>query len=344
MAIVAATCIAGVAKADEVLFKNGDRMTGTVLSAGGGKLKFKSDVAGEITVDLSAVQTFTTTDSVQTRLQGDKKIIQGKVETKEPIPAPATQPNGQVVVGGKAVAPTDIKNIIPPTKWTGGIVANGAIARGNTHSEDFGVAIDASLRRDDEVYDDRFSLGGAYNFGKNTNNGTQTTTADNWFAQGKYDRFFNEKMYGYGVFRVDHDRLASLNYRLSPGVGVGYQWVESADFNFSTEAGVSYVYEDYISDSTIPDSGGNSDRVALRLAYHVDKALSSTVSVFHNLEWLPAFNDPSDYNLNIDAGIKAKLTANWFSQFKFIWQRDSTPAPGALENDTRFLIGIGWAF
>jgi hypothetical protein len=38
------------------------------------------------------------------------------------------------------------------------------------------------------------------------------------------------------------------------------------------------------------------------------------------------------------------MTAKMFSEFKFQWQRDSTPAPGALENDTRFLLGVGWAF
>ena len=88
--------------------------------------------------------------------------------------------------------------------------------------------------------------------------------------------------------------------RLAPGVGVGYQWVETADFNFNTEAGVSYVYEDYSND-------GNNDRVALRLAYHLDKKLNDKVSIFHNLEWLPAFDDPGDYNLNIDAGVKAHI-------------------------------------
>jgi putative salt-induced outer membrane protein YdiY len=281
------------------------------------------------------VSTFTTTDPKQIRLQ-DKTLVREKVSSNTATTAPATQP-AQIVVGEKQIAPTDIKKIIPPSKWTGSVLANLNISRGNTHSEDYGVAADAQLRRDDELHDDRFSLGGAYNFGKQTVGGVQTTSADNWFAQGKYDRFFNEKWYGYGLVRVDHDRLAALNYRVAPGVGVGYQWVESADFNFSTEAGVSYVYEDYIND-------GSDDRVALRLAYHVDKNLSDKVSVFHNLEWLPAFNDPSDYNLNADVGIRSKLSKSWFTELKVQWQRDSTPAPGALENDVRTILGFGWTF
>src|SRR5207249_2104316 len=98
-----------------------------------------------------------------------------------------------------------------------------------------------------------------------------------------------------------------------------------------------YVYEQYSND-------GNSDKVALRLAYHLEKKLNDSVSVFNNVEWLPAFDNPADYNLNADAGLRAQLTKSFFSEFKIEYQRDSTPAPGALKDDVRFLFGVGWTF
>jgi putative salt-induced outer membrane protein YdiY len=324
--------------ADEIIFKNGDRLTGTITQADGGKLKIKSKVAGDVTVEMKDVQTFTTDQPMQVRLK-DNRIIRdqftGSPGASPPV-APATQP-AEVVLGQTPLPLTDIKRINAKQAWTGSILGNGMVARGNTHSMNLGLAADATLRRDDEFHDDRFTLTAAYNYGKQRVAGVNATSIDNWFAQAKYDKFFTDQFYGYGVFRYDHDRLAFLNYRLSPGVGVGYQWVESADFNFSTEAGVSYVYEDYSTD-------GTQDRVALRLAYHLDKKLSESVSLFHNLEWLPSFDDPSDYNLNTDAGVRAKLTTNMFSEFKVQYSRDSTPAPGADKNDVRFLLSIGWTF
>jgi putative salt-induced outer membrane protein YdiY len=263
----------------------------------------------------------------------DKTIVRAEVSA----PEATTQPSA-VVADGRNIELDQIKRLGTAQKWTGAILANGNLARGNTHSLNVGVAADASLRRDDETYDDRFSLGAGYNFGKQRGgDGTDVTSTDNFFGLGKYDKFLSDKLYAYGLFRVDHDRIAALNYRLSPGVGVGYQWFESADFNLSTEAGLSYVYEDYI-------TGGSEDRVALRLAYHVDKKLNDKVRVFHNLEWLPGITDPGDYNLNADAGIRSKLTENMFSELKIQYQRDSTPAPGALKNDVRFLLGVGWSF
>jgi putative salt-induced outer membrane protein YdiY len=337
----ALTCAlaAATARADDVIFSNGDRVTGTIKSLDGGKLKIDTKVGGEITVDLKDVQTFSTDAPIQIRLN-NQRIIRAKIAPAAPSTQPATQPvagAAEITADGTTIPLQNIKRIMPKQAWTGSILANGNVARGNTHSEDFGITADAALRRDDAFHNDRFSLGGAYNFGRQTVGGVNTTSADNWFAQAKYDRYFTDKWYGYGLMRYDHDRLAFLNYRLSPGVGVGYQWFEGADFNLRTEAGASYVYEDYSSD-------GNSDKVALRLAYHVDKTLNQNVSVFHNLEWLPAFDDPGDYNLNADAGIRAKLAANFFSEFKVQYQRDSTPAPGALKNDVRFIVGLGWTF
>jgi putative salt-induced outer membrane protein len=326
--IVLTMLSAATLRADEIIFNNGDRLTGKVLSAAGGKLKVKTDVAGEVTVDLKDVKTFSTAEPLQVRTS-DNAIVRDKIAASETA--------GHVTVENKTVPFDQIKRIGGKQEWTGSVIANGMVARGNTHSTDLGFAADATLRRDDEFHDDRFSLGAAYNFGKQTVNGSNSTSADNWFAQVKYDKFFSEKWYGYGLFRYDHDRLAFLNYRLSPGVGVGYQWVEKPDFNFATEAGVSYVYEDFSND-------GNQDRVALRLAYHVDKKLNEHVSLFHNLEWLPAFDDPGDYNINSDAGIRAKMTDKLFSEFKVQYQRDSTPAPDAEKNDIRFLLGVGYSF
>lgn len=225
----------------EVIFKNGDRLTGTVTSADGGKLKIKTAVAGEITVDMKDVQTFSSDEPLQTRLK-DKTILRDKISVEPGTAAPSTQPDAgpaEVVIDGKTVPLDNIKRINPALAWTGAVLVNDSLARGNTYATDLGLAANASLRRDDEFQDDRFTLAGAYNYGSQKVNGVQSTSSDNWFALAKYDKFFTEKWYGFGLFRYDHDRLASLNYRLAPGVGVGYQWAEGADFNFATEAGLT---------------------------------------------------------------------------------------------------------
>jgi putative salt-induced outer membrane protein YdiY len=221
----------------------------------------------------------------------------------------------------------------PPEKWTGAVVVAGQIVRGNTRTDDLSIDVDAMLRRNNEVHNDRTTLQGAYNLGLVDS----VTTTDNWFVSGKYDYFFDPKLYGYGLVKLERDRIANLDYRVSPGVGLGYQWIESPEMNFNTEAGVSYVHEEY-------RTGGTDDTLAARLAYHFDKKLHDKLSVFHNFEIVPGWCDPHDFNLTTDAGIRADLTATFFAQFKVEWKHDSTPAPGSGKNDYRYLLGIGWRF
>ncbi|MGH7215285.1 MAG: DUF481 domain-containing protein, partial [Tepidisphaeraceae bacterium] len=64
-------CLAGAvpAIADEVLFKNGDKLTGKVVDYDGKKVTIDSKVAGKVSVDMKDVQTFTTDEPITIRLQ-----------------------------------------------------------------------------------------------------------------------------------------------------------------------------------------------------------------------------------------------------------------------------------
>ena len=62
--LVLSLALAGHAIADEILLLNGDRLTGTIVGAAGGKLTIKTEAAGDVTVDLAKVKSFSTTEPV----------------------------------------------------------------------------------------------------------------------------------------------------------------------------------------------------------------------------------------------------------------------------------------
>jgi len=332
LGLALALVLAAFAAADEIQFINGDRLTGKIKSAADGKMVISTDVAGDVTVDLAKVKTFTTTEPIELHV-GQKNVIKATV---------AAGPQGTVQAaagGGMAGGPVAIKDIKsinpPPVKWTGALAANGLITRGNSNTENFGLTLDASRRAEQ----DRISFSAGYLYGRQKDPGTgvSSTTTDNWFLFGKYDYFFSKHFYGFLSTRIERDRIAELNLRFTPAVGVGYQWIEKPNMNFLTEAGLAWVYEDF-------ENADSADHFALRLAYHFDKKLNDKVSFFHNLEYLPSIEDSSDFNLNADAGVRVTLTKNMFTEFKFEWKYDGEPAPGAAQNDLRYLLGVGWAF
>jgi Protein of unknown function, DUF481 len=236
--------LTGRAAADEILFLNGDRLTGKIASSDGGKLTIKTENAGVVTVDLAKVKTFSTDEPIV--IQSGDSFISSKV---------GAGPDGTVqvfpVAGGapQAIALKDVARINPPpVKWTGSLVGNALITTGNSETENFGLSVNAVRRS--EI--DRITLGGAYYYGRqeDKNTGKKDTTMDNWFVQGKYDYFLTKKLYLYGNVRVEQDHIADLDLRLTIGGGVGYQWFETPTFNFNTEAGLAWVKENFKNDGT----------------------------------------------------------------------------------------------
>jgi hypothetical protein len=315
--------------ADEVVLANGDKLNGKVGTIAGGKMKFASPVLGDIVIDMAQVKSFTTDQPATIQIKRDG-VVEGKIISGDA---------SKIEVEGKGeIAQDTIKQINPPEqKWTGSVLANGDLSRGNTNAMNLGVAATAVLRREDQINDDRFSLAAAYNFGDTGLGDNTVTSAENWNALIKYDKFFNPKLYGYVLSTAEQDHLADLTYRIAPGLGVGYQWIESPQVNFNTEAGVSYVFENH-------DPGDTNNYISLRLAYHFDKKLRDNVTFFNNVQYLPAFKDFADYNLYADAGVRTNLTKALFAEFKVQYQRDSTPAPDKKPDDLKFILGAGFTF
>lgn len=332
--LTCALCVAAplTARADDIVFNNGDRLSGTITNLADGKLTIKTDIAGEIKIDMKDVKTFSTTHPVELHLKDGTVLNQSVKEAA----AGQIATTGSTSIKAQELPLSALTSINPPpVKWTGAITASGMLARGNTQTQAFSLDANAQRRTDD----DRITLGAGYYYAasKDETTGEMTTTSDNWYLLGKYDYFFSKKLYGYGMTRIERDRIAHLDLRITPNVGAGYQWFDRDDFHLSTEAGLGWVYESYSND-------GNNSHPAARLAYHVDKKLNDKVTLFHDLEYLPSLDDLSDFNVNADAGVRAALTKQMFSQFRVEWRYDAQPAPGARKNDVRLLLGVGWEF
>ncbi|HUM15587.1 MAG TPA: DUF481 domain-containing protein [Candidatus Nitrosotalea sp.] len=321
------------AAGDEVLFLNGDRLSGKILSAGGGKLTIKTDGAGDVTVDLAKVKTFSTDEPVRVGVAEQPPVTSrvgaGPDREVQTSPAPGEAPRPLPIA--------DIAVINPPLPaWTGSLALNGLLTTGNSETEQIGFRGALSKRWPD----DRLTFSAEYSFGrqKDPDTGEKHTTINYAMALAKYDHFFTKKLYGYLAVKAEHDEVADLEVRLAPGGGAGYQWFEGPKFNFSTEAGLAWVYENYKHTRT-------REFLAPRLAYSIDWTPFDPLVLYHKLEYLPAFDDPSgDYLLNTDAGARLTVWKGLFAEFRYEFRYDSKPASGRDKADARYILGAGWTF
>jgi putative salt-induced outer membrane protein YdiY len=322
------------ARGDEVLFNNGDKLTGKVLSVEGDKMKFKTAVAGEITVEMKDVKTFSTDEPVELRMK-DRQVITGQAQASD-APGTVTVPTAEADAPKREVAFDDLKYVNFNQNWTGALIAGALFARGNTYADQANNAFEAQRR----TLDDRFTINAAYNFGRqrDPDSGDKFTSVDNWYGAAKYDYFFTEKFYGFAALRYEHDRIANLDQRIVPGIGVGYLWFDKPDFKFDTEAGLAFVHEKY-------EDGETNDAMSARLAYHLKKGMWNVkVSVFHDLEYYPSLERLDDFLIIADAGVRAAMTERMFAEYKIEYRYDASPAEGFDHTDLRHVVGVGWKF
>lgn len=321
---------------DEIIFKNDNRLTGQIQQLTDGKLIFNSDVAGQITINITDVQTFSTDASIKIHLK-DGTVLNQKIS--------ATKQNRFAIEASDTLQAQEfdlaaIDSINPPEKpkpkWTGSISAGFTATQGNTITDSQNISV--SLQRRSEK--DRIKLGADFLKGQqeNVTTGAKTTIADWWRAIAKYDYFFTKKLYGYLDGRYERDRVAQLERRVLMGGGGGYQWLESDDMNFSTEFGIASLYEKFFNRAM------SNEELSAQLGYHFDKKLRKTVKFIHDLTYYPSTDNFYDYFLSTTAEIRANFTERMFTNFKIILDHDATPAPGAKTTDVKYILGVGLSF
>ncbi|UCE46295.1 MAG: DUF481 domain-containing protein, partial [Phycisphaerales bacterium] len=321
---------------DEIIFKNGDRLTGKIDHLVDGKLVFKSRVAGDVTVNLSDIQTLSSDDAIEVNLKDNtgfkQKVISG-------------QPGRFNVAGTESLRPqefavADIVSINPPKKpipkWGGSISAGLTSTHGNTKTETISASGNMTKRTDN----DRTQLSADYARAEQEDRttGADETIEDWWRAKGKYDYFFSKKFYAYTDGRYEKDAVAELDRRVIVGGGGGYQWVESEDMNFSTEIGLASLYEKFDNQTE------SNSELSTQLGYNFDKKLTKNTKLTHDLTYYPALEKFSDYFLTSTVGVRTDFSSNFFATFKTIFNYDETPAIGAHKTDVKYFLGLGYSF
>jgi putative salt-induced outer membrane protein YdiY len=325
---------AAAARADELRFANGDRLTGTVVSMAEGKLVFTSVLAGKVTLPMADLETFSTDGPVEIELDDGTRL-------KQPVSgaeAGSVRLRGGELDGQSFVLARATRINPEPLVWHGSIAAGAQAQRGNTITDSGHV--DFAARRRTDV--DRITLDAGYLGARETDEDPMpdetNTTQRRVFGGGQYDYFLTKKLYGYGRVNAEKDGVALLDLRLLTSLGAGWQIWELPRRSLSLESGVSWVSE-HFSDDT-PDDGF----LALRAAWNYDQGLSDRLRFFHTGEWFPGLEAGSGQLIKTSSGLRTALTDVWFLEAKVRFDWDSQPAEDANRRDVVYLVNVGWSY
>jgi len=365
-ALIPAAC-----RADELVFGNAERLVGRLLSMGQGRIVFKSDTLGEITIDAAKVTSLTTDDEVTVCLKDGSELrgraLRGAADRVISIST------GRLPA--RVLAFADIASIgevpRPRVLWSGNVAAGFTGTNGNSFGERYNLDV-SIMRRSDRH---RLQLSALYLAGREERDDEdehkeKVTVEENFTIKGKYDYFFTKKQYGYvsGSFKKDH--IADLDHRVITSAGAGYQLIDTDRMRLSSDLGLAYLYEKFStrredadakgeaaeSSAEAADQGEGNSRVAtvrdvthnrelaLQVGSNFEWQINNTVKALFNLSYNPSINDFSDYYLSSDAEIRLALTRGMYSSLKAILDYDSQPGEAVGSTDTKYIFGFGWGF
>ncbi|HEY2049293.1 MAG TPA: hypothetical protein VGH03_08115, partial [Caulobacteraceae bacterium] len=172
-----AFALAGTAaSADVVVLKNGDRITGKLVSEADGKLVVTPDFdkTEKVTIKFDDVATFSTTGPVKLQLKDGSVINQPVAQGGSGVVAPAA------VAGPVQMADITAINPPPPEVWSGSVALNGNYSHAATNTANVGIAAAATRT----TAEDKIILAGAFNYGETTTHGFTAENANDWFLSG----------------------------------------------------------------------------------------------------------------------------------------------------------------
>lgn len=309
--------------ADEVRLKNGDRITGTVVSLAAGVLKFNS---GHGTLDLPWGDVVAVTVDAPI-------IVTGAGRAPETV-ATLTLADGQVTLAPGVTLPAgDVVTLGrpagPPTVAGGanvGILSTG----GNTDVSSLRADGDVVVRADRN----RYTAGGVVN--RAVDRGVET--ARNATVSGRYDRFFNARLYANASALFTNDRFRDLDLRSALGLGLGYQVADTARLRLGVEGGYGYVNERF---DLAPDESYHALRENAALDVY---ALARRITFFHRHDGF--FGVTGDDNLFIQTrnGVRAGLGGGLVTTIQFDVDYDRSPSPGRKQTDRAVGFTLGYRF
>jgi putative salt-induced outer membrane protein YdiY len=194
-----------------------------------------SKLAGKVTVAWADVATFTTDEPITLQLNDDSVIVDKVV---------AAEPGTVKTAGTSQITPQTISlanavKVNPePVAWHGTLVAGATFDRGNTHRTAGVANIDAVRRA--EI--DRITFGAGYQGERTRDEDTGDDVTTRARSSSACSTTCSSRPSGTCSRPARRkDRVAGLDLRLTTGVGLGYQFVETDELKANVELGPTWV-------------------------------------------------------------------------------------------------------
>lgn len=327
------------ASADQITLKNGDRLTGKIIKSDGAKLVVKTELIGDVSVDLSAVTAITSDQPLYVTLADGRTVSGTMIVSENKVELRARNSNAisidraaiqlirseeEQLAYESSLNPGWLEN------WSGGANVGFALTSGN--SDTTNLATGLAMTR--ETVRDKTTIYAASVYSRDSTSGEARTVANTVRAGVRYDRDFNRNWFAYGFIDFEHNGLQDLTLRLVPGGGLGYHAIRNERTKLDLLGGFAWNREYFRGDFN--DRSSAEAQAGQTLEHRFSPRLSFTEQLF----FFPNLTRGGEYRINFDSSLSADITRRIGWQVTLSDRYLSNPPPGLEKNDLLLSTGL----
>lgn len=326
---------------DQVVLKNGDTITGSIIKKDGAKLTIKSEFLGEVSMPWTAVRGIRSDEPLTVELPGDRKVV-GKLATQgdtlQVISATETRTAllGEVGSVRNPAEQQTWERLQHPgilDLWTGFFDIGLALARGNARTDTLTTNFNATrVTRHDKI-----ALTFNQIYGTARVNDVTSAIASAVRGGWSYNRDVTPRFFIATFNQYDHDRFQKLDLRFVVGGGFGVNAIKNPRTTLSFTGAGNYSRESFT-------EGIKRKSAEANFGNDLTTKLNSITSVTQSFRFFPNLSNPGEYRVNFDLGAVTTLK-KWLG-----WQVSasnrylSNPVLGRQRNDLLISTGLRVSF
>jgi len=349
------------ARADQVILKNGDRITGTIEKSdvkADEKTKtvvlvIKTEAAGEISIQWDAVASIVAPQPLHLELKDGQTVV-GPVTTVDGKFDVATATTGEVAAPKEAVVAVrndaeqkahdaEVDRLRNPrlTDFWSGLVDTGlSLTRGNSSTLNYTLAAKAVR----ETTRDKISVYTTAVYATDDTTPPSRTTAHAILGGIRGDFNLSGRIFVFGFTDFQYDEFQHLDLRNVLGGGVGYHIRKTANTTFDVFGGADYEQE-YFSPNP-PTTLTNTTRKTAEVVVgeEFNAKLNGRMTFSEKTSFFPNVSNVGEYRFQLDASAATKLKT-WLSwQLTYSDRYISNPLVGLKGNDQLLSTGLRVTF
>ena len=311
------------ALADQVLLKNGDRVSGKVIEQREGSVVIETEYAGAVKIAASHIEKVTLNEAE--KAEADKAVEKPTpAEKPQAVKTAASDAPKKRLFGGDMYGLTH--------GWSGNANVGFSYTGGNSQN----TTMTTSLRAVKTGGVDNLTVYVRSLWNSNRKLSVNNTTSNAYWGGARYDRNFDGDLFGFGSFDFESDRPKNLNFRSVVGGGVGQHTIKNdrTELDVLTGGAWNHTWQ----------TGRNSDSPEALVGSTLRHKFTDKLKLQNSFTFFQNVTDSHEFRYILDTTLSVDLTkkVGWFVTVGNRFNND--PVGSNDKNDFLFTTGMRFSY